>query len=104
MQAPSSVGSQRARKSCDPTQKTGLRDEERRAMPRLGRMRCNRRAAPDALVGRQRRSPLDVIDEEVEGALRVRLDELELREEVLERLDVVPVLHFVQAVRRATVA
>ena len=38
-------------------------------------------------------------DEEVEGLLRVRHDELELREPVLVRLDVVAVLHFVEAIR-----
>jgi hypothetical protein len=46
-----------------------------------GRRRvADRAAARDALARRQRGAALDVVDEEVERALRMRLDELELRE------------------------
>ena len=37
----------------------------------------------NALAGRQRRAALDVVDEQIEGALRMRLDQLELRERCL---------------------
>ena len=55
----------------------------------------------NALVGRQRGAALDLPDEQIEGALRVRLDQLELRERgrVLVGLDVVAVLYLVQPVR-----
>ena len=45
----------------------------------------------------------DRVHQQIERPLRVRLDELELRERAAERLDVVPVLHFVQSVLRAAV-
>ena len=57
-------------------------------------------AARNALVGRQRRAALDLRYKQIEGALRVRLDQLELREYVLESLEMVSVLHLVQPVRR----
>src|SRR5438046_139436 len=56
-------------------------------------------SARNALVGRQRHVVLDVVYEQVESALRVRLDQLELRKRVLERFDVVAVLNLVQTVR-----
>ena len=56
-------------------------------------------AARNALVGRKRHVALDLVYEQVESALRVRLDQLELRESDLERLDMVPVLDLVQPVR-----
>jgi hypothetical protein len=49
-------------------------------MPRLARRSSDGAAARDALVGRQAAPLLDEIDQQVEGALRMRLDELELRE------------------------
>ncbi len=50
-------------------------------------------------VGRQRHAALDLRNEQIAGVLRMRLDELELRERVLENLDVISVLHLVQSVR-----
>src|SRR3954470_13716358 len=73
--------------------------EEIRAVFRLRGRIADRAATRDALARRQRSAPLDVVHQEVERVLRVRLDELELREvELLVVLDVVAVLHFVQAV------
>ena len=68
-------------------------------MSRLRRRVGDLAAARNALIGRQRRAALDLPDEQIEGALRVRLDQLELREHVLVSLDVVSVLHLVQPVR-----
>src|SRR5260221_1828566 len=76
------------------------RHEESGAMPRLVRRCGDGAAARDALVGGQAAAMLDEIDQQVEGALRMRLNELELREGVLEGLDVVAVLDLVEAVRR----
>ncbi len=53
-------------------------------MPRLVRRCGDGAAARDALVGGQAAAMLDEIDQQVEGALRMRLNELELREGVLE--------------------
>ena len=69
-------------------------------MSGLSRSAGDRAAARDALVGRQRRTLLDLTDEQIEGVLRVRQDVLERRKEILVGLDVVAVLHFVQAIRR----
>jgi len=55
--------------------------EEIYAVSRLRRRIADRAAAGDALARRQRRAALDVLDEEVERALRMRLDELQLRED-----------------------
>ena len=56
-------------------------------------------SARDTLIGRQHRAALDLRYKQIEGALRVRLDELELRREyVLEKFEVISVLHLVQAV------
>jgi hypothetical protein len=48
---------------------------------------------------------LDLADEQIEGALRLRLDQLELRERCLESVDVVSVLYLVgRQLRRPKVA
>jgi len=70
------------------------------AVSRLPRRVGDLAATRNALIGRQRRTAFDLPDEQIEGALRVRLDQFELREQVLESLDVVSVLHLVQPVRR----
>src|SRR5262249_24746072 len=72
--------------------------QDLRAVAGLRRAGGDRTAARDALAGWELRAALDVVDQQVERALGVRLDQLELREGVLERLDVVAVLHLVQAV------
>src|SRR5438270_14095773 len=76
-------------------------DVQARAPPRLGG-RCGHAAAGparNALVWRERSAVLDVVDELVERVLRRGLDFLELvRERLLIRLDVVPVLHLVEPV------
>src|ERR1700730_10015655 len=69
-------------------------------MPRLGRC-CRNRAAPwNALVRREIGPALDVVGQQIEGALRVRLDQLELPEGVLVSLDVIAVLYLVKAINR----
>src|SRR2546427_242539 len=73
--------------------------EQARAMSGLRRRVGDGLPARNALVGRKRHVVLDLVHEQVEGALRVRLDQLELRESDLERLDMVPVLDFVEAIR-----
>jgi len=73
-------------------------------MAGLGRTAGDRATARDALAGWELGSVLDMIDQQVERALRVRLDQLELRERSLEGLDVVAVLDLVQPVRRAASA
>src|SRR6267143_7102774 len=82
----------------------GLRHEEVGAVARLPRAGGDRPAAGDALRRRQLGPVLYRIDQKIERALRVGLDELELRELGLVRLDVVAVLDFVEAVRRLAVA
>src|SRR5258708_14432504 len=77
-----------------------LGQEPDRAMSRLGRRVGDASLARNALVGRKRHVVLDLVDEQVEGALRVRFDQLELRERVLERFDMVAVLYLVQTIRR----
>src|SRR6267142_5380784 len=86
-------------------------DEQVRAVAGLCRARRDRAAAGDALRGRQGDPVLDAVDQQVEGLLRVRLDELERGEGRggrgagrLVGLDVVAVLHFVQAVGRLALA
>src|SRR5438105_10147646 len=59
----------------------------------------NRAAAWNTLARRQRNISLDRVNEEIERALRMRLDVLELREGVLVGFDVIAVLHFIEAVR-----
>ena len=49
-------------------------------MSRLRRRVGDALPARNALVGRKRHSVLDVAHKEIEGALGVRLDQLELRE------------------------
>src|SRR6266571_61835 len=73
--------------------------EEARAMSRLRRRVGDAPSARNALVGRHGHVVLHLAHQEIEGALRVRLDQLELREHVLERLDMVAVLDLVQAIR-----
>src|SRR5437762_8724814 len=58
----------------------------------------DRAAAWDALARRQPRTRLDVIDEQIERALGMRLDQLELRKRSFERLDVIAILHFIQSI------
>ena len=70
------------------------------AVSRLRRRVGDLAAGRNALVGRQRRAALDLRYKQIEGALRMRLDQLELREYVLESLEMVPVLDLVEAVRR----
>src|SRR5580704_18052980 len=79
-------------------------DEELGAMPRLSG-RCRDRAAVRyALVRGKGGAVLDRFRQQVEGALCVRLDQLELRKGVLVDLDVVAVLHLVEAICRAAPA
>src|SRR5260221_4200498 len=68
-------------------------------MARLRRRVGDAPRARNALVGRQRHAALDLVYQKIESALRVRLDQLELRETDLERFDMVAVLDFVEAVR-----
>src|SRR5467141_1454997 len=80
----------------------GLRHQQVGAVARLCRAGGDRPAAGNALGGRQPGPVLYGIDQQIERALRVGLDELELRERAargLVSLDVVPVLHLVEAVR-----
>jgi hypothetical protein len=73
-------------------------------VPGLRRRIGNRAAARDALARRERNILLHLLDQQVERALRVRLDEFQLREvELLVVLDVVAVLDLVQAVGRTVV-
>src|SRR5262244_271480 len=44
---------------------------------------------------------LNIVDQQVKGVLRVRLDQLELREDILVGLDVVAVLYLVKPICRA---
>jgi hypothetical protein len=63
---------------------------------RLRRAGRDDAAARDALFRRQRRSILDVVDQEIERPLSMRLEVLELqRKNALEIVDVVPVLDLV---------
>src|SRR5512133_2229670 len=78
----------------------GSRDEQLGAVAGLGRRGRNRAAAGNALVRRKRAAALDETSQQIECLLRVRLDQLELRKSVLEGLDVVAVLHLVEAVSR----
>ena len=68
-------------------------------MSRLRRRVGDAPSARNALVGRKRHVVLDVVYQQIESALRVRLDQLELRESDLERFDMVAVLDFVEAIR-----
>ncbi len=77
--------------------------EQARAVSRLRRRVGDAPRARNALVGRQRHAALDLVYQKIESALRVRLDQLELRESDLERFDMVAVLDFVEAVRRPVV-
>src|SRR5215469_5590321 len=84
----------------------GSRYKELLAMPRLSGCRRNRAAARNALVGRETGPALDVVGQQLEGALSVRLDQLELREGrrgVLVGLYMIAVLHLVETVRRPVV-
>ena len=78
------------------------RHEQARAVSGLRRGIRDGSAASDALTRGKGSAALDVLDNQVKRALRMRLDQLELREaELLVVLDVVAVLHFVQAEGRA---
>src|SRR5205807_2401039 len=78
-------------------------NEQIGAMSRL--RRCVRDGARpwNALAWRQRRVVLDVVHEQIERLLRVRLNEFELRERIFKRFDVVAVLHFVETELRFAV-
>ena len=52
------------------------------------------------MVGRQRRATLDILNQEIEGALCMRLDEFELREGAAEGLDMIAVLHLIETIGR----
>src|SRR5439155_6479476 len=82
---------------------TFLRHKETRAVSRLCRRLGDGAAARDALAGRQLAAVLHLLDQQVEGLLRVRLDQLELREQQLVSFQVIAVLDLVQAVRRARI-
>ena len=88
----------------DVTARRSRSDEELGAMARLSGRGRDRAATRDALVRRQGGAVLDRFRQQVEGVLRVRLDQLELRKGVLVGLDVVAVLHLVEAVCGARVA
>src|SRR5437870_13782117 len=77
---------------------TFLGHKETRAVSRLRRRIGDVTAARDALARWQRRAALHVAHQHVESALCVRLNELELREDVLVGLDMVAVLHLVEAI------
>src|SRR5437762_8974673 len=72
--------------------------KQARAVPRLRRRIGDGTPARDALARRQRNIAFHLLHKQVEGALRMRLDELKLPESVLVRFDVVAVLDFVEAI------
>src|SRR5438046_8718931 len=72
--------------------------KQARAVSRLRRLIGDATPARDALARRQRRAALHVAHQHVESALCVWLNELELREGVLVGLDMVAVLHLVEAI------
>src|SRR6516162_7998006 len=74
------------------------RREETGAVSRLNGHGSDRTAGRDALVRRQLGIVLDMPRQQLKSALGVRLDQFELREGVLVGLDVVAVLHLVEAV------
>jgi hypothetical protein len=76
----------------------GSRDEKLGAMPQLSGRSLDRAAARDALVRGKGRAVLHRFRHQVKGALCMRLDQLELRKGILVGLDVVAVLHLVEAV------
>src|SRR5262245_64617328 len=80
------------------------RNQQTSAMPWLRRAALDSAAAWNALARRQLGMMLDCADQQIERLQRMRLDELELRELQLERLDVVAVLDLVKAVGRGLVA
>ena len=67
---------------------------------RRRRCRCNCTTPRNALVGRERCAVLDGFHEKIERMLCMREDVLELRIERFVVLDVIAVLHLVQAIRR----
>src|SRR5215472_15817407 len=67
-------------------------------MSRLSRGRRDDTMARDALIRGQGRAILNVVDEEIESTLGVRLEVLQLREGALEVVNVVPVLDLVEAI------
>src|SRR5260370_17680412 len=79
----------------------GSRDEKLGAMPELSGRSLDRAAARDALVRGKGGAMLDRLRQQVEGVLCVRLDQLELRKGILVGLDMIAVLHLVEAVCRA---
>src|SRR5882724_3032752 len=104
----------RRRRSMSLGWRTGGLLEEIGAVARLRRAGGDRPAVGDALGRRQPGPVLYGIDQQIERALRVGLDELELRERVrrrrrslrrrLVRLDVVAVLDLVEAIRGLAIA
>src|SRR5215467_182259 len=78
------------------------RRQQARAMPWLRRHCGDLASDRDALARRQRDCEFDLGDQQIERLLRMGLDELQLREDSFEGLDVVAVLHFIEPiVRRA---
>src|SRR6516225_3427383 len=77
-----------------------LSDEKLGTVSRL--TGCGRDCATrwDALVRGERDALLDIVHEQVKGTLRMRLDEFELRKDILVGFDMVAVLHLVETVRR----
>src|SRR5690349_11858776 len=67
-------------------------------MSRLRRGPGDRAAARNALTRRQPHAGLHMIDEQVERALGVGLDQLELWKRAFEGFNVIAILHFVQPI------
>src|SRR5271155_2637647 len=84
----------------DLTVRRSRSDKELGAMPRLSGRGRDRAATWDALVRGKGGGVLDRCRQQVKGVLCMRLDQLEMRKGVLVGLDVVAVLHLVEAVCR----
>src|SRR6266702_5260377 len=78
---------------------SGQGHEQARAVSRLRRRVGDPLSPRNALVGRKRHVVLNLVYQQVESALRVRLDQLELRVKILVRFDMVAVLDLVEAIR-----
>lgn len=50
------------------------------------------------MIGRKRHTVLDVLDQQIERVLRVRLDAFELRENALVTVQVIAVLDFIEPI------
>src|SRR5437868_4233495 len=82
----------------DVTTRRSRSDEKRGAMARLSGRSRDRAAARDALVRGKMGAVLDRFCQQIKGVLCMGLDQLDLRKGVLVGLDVVAVLHFIEAV------